>query len=236
MKALVLAAGKSTRIATVTDGLPKPLISVGGEMILIRTLKWLASNGITDIWINLHYKPDSIKSAVGNGSSTGTNLRFSMENEILGTAGAVRKLKDVWTSDFLVVYGDNILGFDIHEMLAQHRSSGAMATIAVFDWNSDQHCEIAGGRVVMDNDNNILNFTEGASAPDSRWVNAGVYALSPKICSLIPDGQFSDFGKDIFPIILKRNSLIKGFPIKSYCLAADTPEALAKANDVIKAL
>lgn len=234
MKALVLAAGKSTRITSIADGRPKPLIQVGDSTILEHVLKWISSNSITDVWINLHYKPGLIREVVGDGNNCGCRVRYSMEEELLGTAGAVKKLEGEWDGDFIVVYGDNIAGFDIRAMVRHHKRSGAVATIAVFNWNTDAHSGIAGGRVVMDECGNVTGFVEGGEECTSPWVNAGVYVFSPKVCIYINEG-FSDFGRDVFPKLLESGQVLTGFPINSYCLAADTPEALEKMKEFLKA-
>lgn len=228
MKALVLAAGKSTRIAARASGLPKPLIAVNGRPILLRTLEWLASHEISPIWINLHYQPESIRDAVKGLPYAELDIRFSHESELLGTAGAVKKLEAEWTAPFLVVYGDNLLGFDIADMVAAHRASGAALTMALFHWETDLHSQIAGGRVECDKTMRVADFTEGAVADGvvSPWVNAGVYVVEPGVLGEIPPAAFFDFGRDLFPALLQDGAALHGYPINSYCLAADTPAAL----------
>ena len=228
MKALVLAAGKSTRIAVRASGLPKPLIAVNGTPIILRTLEWLVVHDISPIWINLHYKPDSIRDTVTGSQYADADIRFSHEREILGTAGAVKNLEAEWTEPFLLVYGDNLLGFDIAEMVASHRASESALTMALFHWETDLHSQIAGGRVECDEAMRVTDFTEGAVAGrvDSPWVNAGVYVVDPVVLGEIPSGVFFDFGRDLFPALLRKGSVLHGYPINSYCLAADTPDAL----------
>ena len=239
MKALILAAGKSTRIAGHVGGLPKPLIPVAGEPIIAHTLRWLASHSITHCWVNLHYQPEPIREMLGDGSRYGVQIRYVHEPHILGTAGAVKNLEAQWDKEFLVVYGDNYLGFDLAALLVEHRRNQAVATVALFDWDSDQHSGIAGGRVIMAPEGRITGFAEkgdGVLDSGSKWVNAGAYCLQPAICRLIPSGLFCDFGRDIFPRMLQENIALAGFPIHSYCLAVDTVEALTKANQIVHAM
>jgi len=236
MKALVLAAGKSSRIATVSGGLPKPLIEVAGQPVIAHSLRWLARYGVTDCWINLHFRPEVIRETLGNGSRYGVQIRYVHEPQIRGTAGAVKNLESQWGETFLVVYGDNLLGFDLSAMCRRHIEIGAIATIALFHWDQDPHSGIAGGRVVMDNHGRISGFMErGAaiSAPTSPWVNAGVYILEPDICRHIPADIFYDFGRDVFPSLIQLNLPLHGHPINDYCLAVDTPEALARAQQTL---
>lgn len=228
MKALVLAAGKSTRIAARASGLPKPLIAVNGRPILLRTLEWLVAHDISPVWINLHYNPESIRDAVKGSQYADLDIRFTHEHKLLGTAGAVKNLEAEWTEPFLLVYGDNLLGFNIADMVASHRASGAALTMALFHWETDLHSQIAGGRVECDEAMCIAEFTEGAvdDGVVSPWVNAGVYVVEPDVLGDIPPAAFFDFGKDLFPALLQKGAVLQGYAINSYCLAADTPAAL----------
>ena len=87
MKALVLAAGKSTRIQSVTGGRPKPLLEIAGETIIGRNLRWLAAEGFTKIWVNLHYRPDEIQQALGNGSKFDVDIHYVYEPVNTGNLG-----------------------------------------------------------------------------------------------------------------------------------------------------
>ena len=235
MKALVLAAGMGSRIAGVADGVPKPLIQVGGMPVIVRNLLWLRANGIEDIWVNLHHRPDEIRAVVGDGQQFGVQVRYSYESALLGTAGAAKKLEEQWDDAFVVVYGDNIVGFDLRAMCSRHRRCGADATIAVFDPAKDMHSGIAGGRVCMGEGDRVEGFSEGNAAlrqPDVQWVNAGVYVLSHAVCGSIPEGKASDFGKDVFPALLTQGLRVMGYPINSHCLAVDTPEALRETERI----
>src|SRR3989338_7844660 len=93
MKALVLAAGKSTRISTVAGDVPKPLLKLNGIPILVYNLKLLQTHGVKNVLINLHYRGDMIKSEIGDGEKWGARVQYSEEKELLGTAGAVKKLE-----------------------------------------------------------------------------------------------------------------------------------------------
>ncbi|MBI4445927.1 MAG: nucleotidyltransferase family protein [Acidobacteria bacterium] len=231
--AMVLAAGKSTRIAEVCGDLPKPLIELAGEPILIRNIRWLASQGIRDIWINLHYRGDDIVQVVGDGSAWGVSVRYSHEEEILGTAGGVRKLREHWTAPFWVVYGDNLVSF-LLERMERHHSLGQFAlTVALFDTRQHSHTGIAGGRVLLDDNGRITNFVEQGHEI-SPYVNAGVYLVSPGVLDWVPEGEFFDFGHQLFPLLLELEIPIGGHLIDGYCLGIDTPHALQRANELIE--
>jgi mannose-1-phosphate guanylyltransferase len=232
-KALVLAAGKSTRIAAVAQGKPKPLLEIGGAPVLGHNLALLSRHGVTEVWINLHHEAQMIRDAVGDGARWGVHVRYSFEETLLGTAGAVKKLEgSLATGTFLVLYGDNFTNCDVTALLRQHRSTGAAATVAVFDAATAGNSGIAGGTVQVDSSGRIQRFVEGAGAQQvSRLVNAGIYALEPSVAAEIPHG-FSDFGKDIFPGLLAGQQHVHAFVMNGFCLALDTPESYAQAHRI----
>lgn len=234
LKALVLAAGKSTRIDPVTGGLPKPLIKIQGETILGRNLWWLSSQGIRQVWINLHYRPNEIRTTIGDGSRFGLSVCYVYEPELLGTAGAVRNLPSEWETTFLVVYGDNLLSLDLQEFLNCHQVHKSCVSVALFDRERHPHTGIAGGRVILAPDGRILEFCERPSGPDSTLVNAGVYLVEPEVIKEIPAGRFYDFGRDLFPRLLQQGQSIYGYMIKGYCLGIDTPESYRAAIRLIE--
>lgn len=232
-RALVLAAGKGTRIRKVAPDRPKPLIKLAGKTVLERNLLQLATAGVREVWINLHHQGEQIAALIGDGERYGLQVHFSWETDLLGTAGAAKKLEHVLAGDtFLVVYGDNLTAIDLHEMVAYHHQHGASATIAVFDRDRVPNTGLAGGRVVLGKGGRVFRFEE-ASTSNSPYVNAGVYALEPSVLAIIPPGVFCDFGRDVFPTLIDQGARVQAYPITSYCLGIDTPEALARAEALI---
>ena len=233
---LVLAAGKSTRIQPVSGGLPKPLLPVQGQSILERNLNWLANSGIQSLWINLHYRPEEIQRAIGTETDLGLEIFYSLESEILGTAGAYKNLARQLLGTTLVVYGDSLVSFDLSQFLTAHQSSKAAGTVALFDQKTHPHTAIAGGRVIL-NDGKVTSFVEMTGTEGtipSTLVNAGVYLLEPEVLELIPAQTFYDFARDLFPQMLAAGYHLQGYLINGYCLGLDTPESFAKAVSLIE--
>src|SRR2546422_822048 len=158
--AVLLAAGNSTRIAAVGGGVPKPLLAVQGEPILVRNVRWLAGAGVRRIWVNLHYRGDLIRAALGDGSAWGVEIRYSEEPTILGTAGGVRKVLSSLGETFLVVYGDNLVQLDVGAFLESHITRRADISIAVFDERTP-NTGLAGGRVALGADDVVVSFVGG---------------------------------------------------------------------------
>ena len=234
MKALVLAAGRSTRIAAVSAGRPKPLLEIAGESILGRNLGWLSEFGVHDVWINLHHQPHEIQQAIDDGTRFGVRVRYSLEDELLGTAGAVQNLAEVWDETLLVVYGDNLVRFNLDELLQFHRSKGNAVSIAVFHRTRNLNTGIAGGRVRISTDNRIEDFREGANDDFSPFVNAGVYVIQRDVVSQIPSKRPCDFARDVFPQLLAENVALYGYPIDGFCLGIDNPESYYRAIEFIE--
>ncbi len=235
---LVLAAGKSSRIAAVSGGAPKPLIAVGGASVLEHNLRWLGGQGVRELWINLHYRPDAIREAVGDGSRFGLRVRYSHEPEILGTAGAWKRLEAYWSGTSLVVYGDNLLRFDLAAFGRRHQAAGAAATIALFDPEVHRHTGIAGGHVELGPSGRVVRFVEGPRPADGRrhYVNAGAYLLEPGVAAALGAG-FQDFARDLFPRLAAEGRL-GGHVLEpdGYCLGIDTPASLATAQALVHSL
>lgn len=160
--ALVLAAGRSTRIAAVAEGRPKPLLDVAGRSLLEWNLRWLGSHGVGRVWINLYHEGDAIRAAIGSGVRLGLDVRYSDERPaLLGTAGAWRRVRGEWRSTWLIVYGDNLMRFDLERLLCAHRETRARLTIALFDPARHVHTA-SGGGVARVEDGRVTAFHEDA--------------------------------------------------------------------------
>lgn len=94
MKAILLAGGQGRRLRSITGKLPKPMVPLVGVPVLDRLLELLRRNGFTDVCATLCYRPDAIQEHCGDGSSYGVHLRYRIETEPRGTAGAVRACSD----------------------------------------------------------------------------------------------------------------------------------------------
>lgn len=231
MKAIILAAGKGERLKGVIDNIPKPMIKVSGKAILEHNIEWLAGFGVRDIYINLHYLPDIIRGYFGNGDRWNIRITYSYEHQILGTAGAVRKIADdYWYNNeeaFVIVYGDNLLSdFDLEQIVNFHKTKKGIGTICLY-YKDDVS---QGGIAVMDKKNRIIKFIEKPD-PDqviSNLVNTGIYIFEPGILEYIPKNCPYDFGKDLFHKVIKSDENLYGLVQNANLIAIDTPELLKK--------
>ena len=222
MKGLILAAGQGTRLRPLTERCPKPMLPVGGRPLLAHTIGWLRDEGITEIAINLHYRPEAVTDFFSNGRSLGVKLTYSYEDLPLGTAGAVWKLKEFLGQRFVVVYGDLLTRMDLSSMIAFHREKCAMVTIALYRVPNPTEC----GLVEVDGEDRIQRFVEkpGPEEVFTDWANAGVYVAEEGIIDYIPPGTFYDFGRDLFPKVLQAGELLYGYRTSEYILDIGTME------------
>lgn len=229
MKAFILAAGLGTRLRSLGLDLPKVMVPVGGKPLLEHHLALFRSQGIREIIINLHYLPEKITSYFGDGSAFGVRITWSVEPELLGTAGAVKKMEHLLQGDrFIVFYGDNLVRLQFAPVLEFHRTRKALATIVLFESTEPW----TGGVVETDAEGRVRRFIE---KPDPKQVStslisAGIFVLESQVLNEIPAGCFYDFGKDLFPKLLAAGGPLFAVHPGAYVQDVGTPERLAKAQ------
>ena len=224
-KALLLAAGKGSRLGALTRQIPKPMLPVRGKPVLEHHVNRLAAAGVREIWINLHHSPDVIRQHFGDGTKFGVSIRYSEEPELLGTSGALRKLASEFRGGpFFVVYGDNFMELDYADLASRHR--GLLSMVLHHRDHVSQ-----SGVVRLDADQRILAFQEKPAAGSelSHWVNAGVYCCEPPILDYLPAG-FSDFGAQILPALLAQGCDLYGVISPVPVMPIDTPEMMDAAE------
>lgn len=234
MKALILCAGFGTRLGDLTREIPKPLLDIAGEPLLAYTLRYLASQGLNELAINVHYRASQIRAFVGDGSRFGVTPHLVEEHKPLGTAGAVRNMESFFASEdkFFVIYGDLLIDQDLKPMIEQHDSTNADATLLV-------HQRAVSNSVVRIDDNwRITEFLERPenlrSTSEKEFVNSGVYLLSRQSISCIPDKGASDFPRDVFPRMIEEKKRLFAFPLSGYRCAIDSPERYQEAVSAVK--
>lgn len=224
MRAIVMAGGEGTRLRPLTEGRPKPMVELLGKSVLRRTVEHLKKYGITDICFTLRYLPGVIMDEFGDGGELGVNIEHRVEKEPLGTAGSVRACLDFTKGeDVLIISGDAVCDFDLRSIIRFHREKGAEATIALYE-----HPEpTAFGLVLTDRDGRVTGFSEKPTWDRvlTDRVNTGIYVLSRGVLELIPESAEYDFGRDLFPRLLREGRGLWAVPAKGYWCDIGSPEA-----------
>lgn len=227
MKAVILAAGKGERLGTITNDIPKPMIIINQKPVLEHNIIMCRENGINEIIINLHHLPHVIKDYFGNGNNWGVKIEYIFEPELLGSSGTVKNIRHLLDKSFFVIYGDNYFNNDIDMFAIRkfHESNRSDLTIilSLLDDISQS------GIVELTDKCKITNFIEKPinQGNINNWVNAGLYFLEQKILEEIDDG-YSDFGRDVIPLLINNNYDIYGFKMKKRVIPIDTPDLLEK--------
>ena len=216
MKAMILAAGKGTRMRPLTYELPKPMIPILGKPVMEYLIEELSKHGFRQIMVNVSHLPMRIEQYFGDGRRWGVELGYSFEGHIeekeiisqpLGSAGGVKKIQQFsrfFDDTFLVICGDALIDLDLTAALRKHWQSGSKASIVVKEVPHNQVSNY--GVVVCDDNGRIKSFQEKPSEKEakSNLANTGIYIFEPEIIDLIPENREYDFGSQLFADILER--------------------------------
>jgi len=198
MKAIVLCAGLAMRMRPMTEYVPKCMLPIGGKPLLHHTLECLAEAGVTEVAINLHHLPECVVHDIKRGWQFGLRVTYSFERELLGTAGAIKRLA-WWLDDepFFVVYGDEWTTLDFADLWQQHRQhADPMATIV-----THYAPDISGRNFVSDKDGRrITSIGSKMNWPEAVGgsVLSGIYVLDPL---LLPSLEYSDLDSSLQAIL-----------------------------------
>ena len=222
MKAVIMAGGEGTRLKAITGALPKPMVPLLGKPMLEHIVALLKRNGFDDICMAVKYHAGDIIAHFGDGSRFGVRICYRIEKEPLGTAGAVKNCADYYgDEDFLVISGDCACDIDLSLLAEEHIRCGAAVTIALHRDGSP----LRYGLAVTDVEGRIRAFVEKPSWSRvvTDLVNTGIYMLSPKAMQYVPSAAPFDFGKDLFPLLLKENVPLYGVDPGGYWCDVGTP-------------
>ena len=230
-KAMLLAAGEGTRLRPLTDRMPKCMVPLGGKPVLEHNIERLRSFGITELMINLHHMPQAVQEYFGDGSKWGVSINYSVEEDLLGTAGGVKNVESFFDEAFLVWYADNLSNIDLGKLYAFHKMKAGKATVALF-YREDP---TASGIVGLDQNQQITRFLEKPTADQvfSHWVSAGILVLEHSVLDFIPPGIASDFGHDVLPAMLTDGEPLFGYSMDECenLLWIDTPGDLERIQE-----
>ena len=214
MKAVVLVGGEGTRLRPLTFTTPKPLLPIANQPLLERQLAWLAEHGVDEVVLSMGYLPDAFHAHFaprrrGPRRVRRLALRYAVEDEPLGTAGAIRFAADGIDERFVVCNGDVLTDLDLGAMVRFHDERGAEATISLTQVEDPS----AFGVVPTAADGEVIAFVEKpppGKAP-SNWINAGTYVLEPSFLDRIPPRLNVSVERETFPRMLAEPGGLFGY-------------------------
>jgi len=222
----ILAAGVGSRLRPLTDSIPKPMVPFGGRPLLEHTITLLRNQGFRNFVMNVHHLPEKIVDHFGNGKKFGVNIAYSDEsNELLETAGAIRKAAGRLSDTFILLYGDHMHAFDFRNILRFHNSVGALGTMVLKTSDLPQNGDIAE---IDPATRRIIKWYarphKVAEFSDSLYLNTGFSVFSKKIVDHIPKGRPVKLDAEVIPALVTQGAPLYGFPTAEEILDINTPE------------
>ena len=217
MKAMILAAGKGTRVRPLTYDLPKPMIPVLGKPVMAYLIEHLRKHGVTEIMVNVSHLHEKIEEYFGEGEQYGVQIGYSFEGytkedgEVvavpIGSAGGMKKIQEFggfFDDTTIVLCGDALIDLDLKAALLEHRRKGAMASVITKEVPWDKVSSY--GVVVTDQNGRITQFQEKPKQEDalSNFISTGIYIFEPEVIDLIPSGVEFDIGSQLFPLLAEK--------------------------------
>jgi mannose-1-phosphate guanylyltransferase len=215
MKAMILAAGKGTRVRPITYTIPKPLIPILQKPVMEFLLELLRQHGFDQIVVNVSHLADRIENYFHDGQRFGVQIGYSFEGRIedgelvgeaVGSAGGIRKIQDFnpfFDDTFVVLCGDALIDLDLTAAVKWHKEKGSIATIVTKTVPQEEVSSY--GVVVTDSEGRVKAFQEKPSVEEalSNQINTGIYIFEPEVIDYIPPNQEYDIGGELFPKLVE---------------------------------
>lgn len=229
-QAVILAGGLGTRLASEIGPLPKALAPVDGRPLLDLQLRLAAECGLKDVLLLVHHRAEMIEAFAGRGSAWGLNIQYHREPAPMGTAGAMINALPLLAPTVIVLYGDTVLNVDLARMVEAHRRAAADATLFLHPNDHPADSDI----VEIDDQSRIVAFHPCPHPHDAllpNLVNAALYVVERSALPMTtPSGGLLDFGRHLFPEMLRQGRRLLGYCSREYIKDAGTPDRLARVT------
>ena len=229
MQALILAGGKGTRLRPLTVYMPKPIVPICNRPFLLYQIDTLRRAGVTDITLSLSYQPEKIEQQLGDGTNFGVKLKYMVEPQPMGTAGAYKFAEDLIREPTVVFNGDILTDLDLKTVIRQHKERKAAATIVLTPVEDAS----AYGVVETKDDGRVRQFLEKPKPEQTtcKNINAGTYILEPQVLDFIPKGENHSFEYGLFPKLLENGeAFFAHVPHRTYWIDIGTPARYLRAH------
>lgn len=238
-----MAGGAGIRLRPLTLNTPKPMIDVNGKPFLLYIIEELKGYGIKDIVLCVGYLAERFKDFFGDGKKCGVNIRYSVEKDFFGTAGALRLAEGSLAEEFFVLNGDTYLNADYIDIYRTFKKAGKLGLMVVYD-NTEK---IAEGNISVDDQGMVTAYEKKEKLKkgdqlielrsdrgiDCEYVDAGVYVFKRAILEQIERDKFVSLEGDIYPELIKMKEL-KAYITSQRYYDLGTPERLELIRRTMK--
>jgi NDP-sugar pyrophosphorylase family protein len=221
MKAIVLAGGKGTRLAPYTIVLPKPLVPIGDMPILEIMIRQMKRAGVDEVILTIGHLASLLRAFFQDGERFGIKISYSYEDQPLGTAGPLSLVEGL-DGTFLVTNGDILTTLNLNDLVAAHRQSGAIASIATHT----RQVKIDLGVVQLNDSSGIVGYIEKPTY--DYCVSMGIYVFEPRVLSYIPHNRYLDF-PDLILRLIAAGERVFGYAYDGYWLDLGRPSDYEQA-------
>jgi mannose-1-phosphate guanylyltransferase/phosphomannomutase len=224
-----MAGGEGTRLRPMTSNQPKPMLPVVNRPIMEHVLRLLRQHGFDETVVTVQFLASLVRNYFGDGEEFGMRLQYATEETPLGTAGSVKNAADELRDEaFLVISGDALTDIDLAKLVAFHKGSGALVTVAL----TRVPDPLEFGIVIAGEDGRIQRFLEKPTWGQvfSDTVNTGIYVMEPEVLDEVPAGEAVDWSGEVFPRLLERGAPLFGWVADGYWEDVGTHESYLKAQ------
>lgn len=242
MKTVIMAGGKGTRISSIASDIPKPMIPICGKPVLQHEIECLRDQGFTDILITVSYMANAIIDYFKDGSNFGVKIDYFVEEEPLGNAGALFRIKDKLTDDFLLLNADSLFNIDFNRFVKYHKEKGGLVTLFTHP-NSHPY---DSGLLICDTNKYV---TKWLSKEDERpeWyknrVNAGLHVINKKVLNVVINTPKVDLDRQILKPLSGSGKMFAydspeyvkdmGTPDRYYAVCSDCENGIIQSKNLI---
>lgn len=220
--------GEGTRLRPLTEDVPKPALTLVDRPFLAYMVEWLGAHGVTEVVLACGFLPDVLREALGEGEHEEVRLRYVVEPEQRGTAGAIRFAAEALGAElddrFLALNGDVLTDLDLTALIGAHRERRARATIALYPVADSS----AYGLVETGAGGEVTEFAEKTGEPLPGEINAGAYCLERSVLDLIPPGREVSIEREVFPRLVGAG--LGALRLDGYWKDIGTPERYLEAS------
>jgi NDP-sugar pyrophosphorylase family protein len=226
MQVAILAGGLATRLGALTKNRPKSMVEVYGRPFIEYQLELLRKGGIDNIILCLGYAGEQIERHCGNGKRYGVNIKYSVEDKLLGTAGALRKAEVLLNDVFFTMYGDSYLFLDFPAAMRNFKSQNNLAQMTVYrnyDRYDRSNTAVEG--------NLVKKYSKQERTEDMTYIDYGANIFRKEVLRMIPENQFYSL-EDLFPCLIEMDELL-AFEVNERFYEIGSPQGLKEFTEYV---
>ena len=227
MQVVILAGGLATRLGDLTRGRAKSMVEIQEKPFLEYQLEWLRRAGIENIVLCVGHMGEQIERLFGNGMKYGVNIQYSLEDNLLGTAGALKKAEALLDDAFFTMYGDSYLFLDFNHAMSFFESQNKLALMTVYK-NYDRYDR---SNTVIE-DNLVKRYSKKEKTEDMVYIDYGANIFKKEALGMIPENKSYSLD-NLFPRLIEQDELL-AFEVKERFYEIGSPQGLKEFEEYIK--